>query len=216
MVLLVTNLTVVTWRRIPLTPPRYGVWCVHAGIILLILGTSYYYHDKVEGTLRLYTNPQFGPVSTDHFYDKDERALYVKIDGTLWNWYALPSLPRFKAYDSALGNGAYLNHTDLANITPYIDVQDDRSKPPVRSSLSKTLGWKDELKLDVVGYYPYANISTHFEEDPQASVAGLRMTLPDVHEGQDFETWLVSSAPRYRFNTLQGTELHHPHADPFP
>src|SRR5277367_50402 len=107
--LLIITLVVVTWKRIPLTPPRYGVWCVHAGIILLILGTSYYYHDKVEGTTRLYTNPEFGPVSIDHFYDKDERALYLKVDGTLWNWYALPSLPRFKPYDPSLGNGDYLN-----------------------------------------------------------------------------------------------------------
>src|SRR5436305_1495801 len=36
--LLIVNLTVVTWTRIPFTPPRYGVWCIHSGIIILVLG----------------------------------------------------------------------------------------------------------------------------------------------------------------------------------
>src|SRR5271168_1832873 len=49
MLLLCLNLATVTLTRIPLTPPRYGVWCIHAGIITLITGTSLYYHLKVEG-----------------------------------------------------------------------------------------------------------------------------------------------------------------------
>ncbi len=211
--LLVANLTVVTWIRIPLTPPRYGVWCVHAGIISLILGTSFYYHNKIEGTTRLYTDPQFGPVSIDHFYDRDERALYLKIDGTGWNWYALPSLPRFKAYDAALGNAGELKGRNLKDIQPYVDVQDDKSTAPIRRSLSQTMGWKDELKLAVIGYFPYANIVTRFHEESSANAAGVRVTLPEMHEGQEFETWLVASDPRYRFTSLESTDLEHRIAD---
>jgi len=209
MALLVINLVVVTWNRIPLTPPRYGVWCVHAGIVTLILATSFYYRNKIEGTTRLYTSPEFGPVSTDHFYDKDQRALYLKIDGTMWNWYALPSLPRFKAYDATLGNAAALDRDDLRKIEPYIEVQDDKSKPPIRRSLSQTLGWKDELRLAVVGYYPFANVNTSFAQDPAGDLAGLRVSLPDMHEGENFETWLVGADARHRFTSLEGTDLEH-------
>ena len=48
-ILLIVNLSVVTVSRIPLTVPRYGVWCIHMGIILLVLSLSAYYSQKVEG-----------------------------------------------------------------------------------------------------------------------------------------------------------------------
>ena len=103
--LLIATLVVVTWKRIPLTPPpRYGVWCVHTGIITLILGTCFYYNLKLEGRVRLFVDPAVGPISTDHFYDKDERSLYLKVNDTPWSWYPLPRLPRFKDYDQSLGN----------------------------------------------------------------------------------------------------------------
>ena len=93
MLLLLVNLIVVTWIRIPLTPPRYGVWCVHLGIIILILGTSFYYREKVEGLVRI-------PVgrSADFFYKTGDRALYARVGGRLTAPYPLPSLPRFKNY----------------------------------------------------------------------------------------------------------------------
>src|SRR5688572_21674526 len=64
MVLLVANLITVTFTRIPFTPPRYGVWCVHAGIITLIYGMALYYHNKTEGLALV-------PVkrSADRYYD---------------------------------------------------------------------------------------------------------------------------------------------------
>ena len=40
MLLLCVTLATVTANRIPLTPPRYGVWCIHSGIITLILGMA--------------------------------------------------------------------------------------------------------------------------------------------------------------------------------
>ena len=43
MLLLVVTLATVTWIRIPLTPPRYGVWCIHLGIITLVISTSFHY-----------------------------------------------------------------------------------------------------------------------------------------------------------------------------
>ncbi len=51
MALLVITLVVVTLRRIPLTPPRYGVWMIHLGIILLVITSSAYYSQKTEGLM---------------------------------------------------------------------------------------------------------------------------------------------------------------------
>src|ERR1700722_2256214 len=89
MVLLCLNLVTVTLNRIPLTPPRYGVWCIHSGIITLILGTSLYYHLKVEGKTLI-------PLShmVNVFYDSGERALYARVlKGELYGMHPLPSLP---------------------------------------------------------------------------------------------------------------------------
>ena len=95
MLLLCLNLAVVTLNRIPLTPPRYGVWCIHSGIVTLIVGTSLYYHLKVEGKTLI-------PVShlVNLFYDSGERALYARVlKGEMYGMRPLESLPRFGNYD---------------------------------------------------------------------------------------------------------------------
>jgi len=48
-VLLCLNVTVVTIRRIPLRLANLGVWAIHAGIIVLCIGSYYYFGTKVEG-----------------------------------------------------------------------------------------------------------------------------------------------------------------------
>ena len=48
-VLLCTTLTVVTVRRIPLRLVNAGVWMIHTGIIVLCIGSYYYFGTKVEG-----------------------------------------------------------------------------------------------------------------------------------------------------------------------
>ena len=47
--LLCVNLIVVTVRRIPLTIINLGVWMIHTGIIILAIGSVYYFSTKVEG-----------------------------------------------------------------------------------------------------------------------------------------------------------------------
>ncbi|MFQ5495512.1 MAG: hypothetical protein ACE5EX_09040, partial [Phycisphaerae bacterium] len=48
-ILLCLNLTVVTLRRIPFRLVNLGVWSIHAGIIVLCLGSYYYFGTKIEG-----------------------------------------------------------------------------------------------------------------------------------------------------------------------
>lgn len=47
--LIAANITVTTLRRIPWRPVNYGVWMIHSGILLLILGSVVYFGTKVEG-----------------------------------------------------------------------------------------------------------------------------------------------------------------------
>ncbi len=171
--LLIVNLTVVTWTRIPFTPPRYGVWGIHSGIIILILGMATYYRHKVEGTTLIPVNR-----TVDHFYDSSERMLYVRVDGSSASGHSLPSLPRFKVYSAERGNADRLRGDDLKNIEPYVRVRDDNGG--VRSEkLANAIGLKD-LTLDVVGYWPYANIIDSFVEG-QGDLTGVRVTLQSPH-----------------------------------
>jgi hypothetical protein len=49
MALLAANLAVTTVRRIPLRAVNLGVWMIHSGIIILIVGSVIYFGTKVEG-----------------------------------------------------------------------------------------------------------------------------------------------------------------------
>jgi len=47
--LICLTLVVVTLRRIPFKPINFGVWMIHSGIIVLALGSAWYFGTKVEG-----------------------------------------------------------------------------------------------------------------------------------------------------------------------
>jgi hypothetical protein len=49
MVLICLNLTTATLRRIPFRAVNYGVWMIHTGIIILCLGSFWYFSTKIEG-----------------------------------------------------------------------------------------------------------------------------------------------------------------------
>ncbi len=47
--LIAANMVWTTLRRIPFRPVHYGVWTIHTGIIVLIVGSVWYFATKVEG-----------------------------------------------------------------------------------------------------------------------------------------------------------------------
>jgi hypothetical protein len=49
MILIAVNIVVTTLRRIPFKTVNYGVWMIHTGIIVLIVGSFIYFGTKVEG-----------------------------------------------------------------------------------------------------------------------------------------------------------------------
>jgi hypothetical protein len=198
--LLILNLSTVTWRRIPLTPPRYGVWCVHLGIITLILGTSFYYRNKTEGLTRI-------PVgqSMDYFYDTGMRAIYARVDGRMTAPFPLPSLPRFKDYTNA--DDPVFKHWDLQGFIPYFLTVDTNTGEPKPETLKDELGVND-VSFDVTGYWPYAEVRTDYVDDPSSNISGLAVHLDDAHGGDATPTaWLIGSDPSAKATDLGGVEL---------
>ncbi len=214
MALLVANLIVVTWRKIPLTPPRYGVWCVHAGIITLVLGTAIHYGNKVEGRVRIYTDPSGGPNSVDSYYDKDERALFVRTGRDIPAAFTLPALPRFQEYDEAAGNAATLRRRGLWDRPLTLPVA-DRTGKVHDESLAELVGAKGDLKFDVVGYYPYANVRTDFDtSDPTSHVTGVELSMGDPQDPATVSDWyVVASDPRFRADNDHLMEVQHLEGD---
>src|SRR5271170_6688657 len=164
MLLLCLNLATVTLNRIPLTPPRYGVWCIHTGIVTLIVGSSLYYHLKVEGKTLIPVNHV-----VNLFYDSEERALYARVlKGEMYGMRPLESLPRFGNYDDR-HNPARLRRKDLTGIHNFIPIglQSDSS-----NELSDWLGLSQPVSIDIVGFYSYADVQENVLDDPSSKEVG--------------------------------------------
>jgi hypothetical protein len=219
MVLLVANLIVVTWRRIPLTPPRYGVWCIHAGIITLICGTSLYYARKVEGRIMIFKDPRVGPTVVDHFYDKDQRSLYVRYTRGMEQEQMeipLPTLPRFKEYDDKSGSGDALASRGLTGMDPASEVVDPDTGNTHQESLGKSMGYSGAMTMDVIGFYPYANVNTDFVTDPGSNQTGIEVVRLRVADQQPVDEFtLVGSDPQHNSEVERAPmDLRHLEATP--
>ncbi len=208
MILLVMNLITVTWRRIPLTPPRYGVWCIHAGIITLICGTSLYYNRKVEGRIRIFKDPLLGPTSVDHFYDKDQRSLYVRIGPEEPIEIPLPTLPRFKEYDDTHGGANRLASRGLTGICPTMEVTDSGTGDKRMENIAQFIGCTGQLKFDVIGFYPYANVIPNFGTDPASQITGVDVTMKWADDQQMADAAAPGQSAIEQW-TLAGTDAEH-------
>jgi hypothetical protein len=172
----------VTFVRIPFTKPRFGVWMVHTGIVTLIFGMGYYYKNKVEGLAIVMK----GSTAT-HFYDSGERSLHMKVGGVPIESVRLPSLPRFKPYAEELGNADRLDKSDLRGITPMVSMGEGKTR-----KVSDEFGTED-IKLDVVGYYPWATVRSSIVDldgagETRASSRlngndAIKLTMTDPHTG---------------------------------
>jgi len=187
-VLLISTLITVTIQRIPFTPPRWGVWMVHIGIVMLVGGAAYYYGNKVEGSALLLPGR-----STVGYYDRWERALYFQAGGVVGK-VPLPSLPRFHAYSTGYGNADYLDRKDLKNLNPVVRRAGANGGTEVLSA-ADAVGAKD-LKFTVTGYWPYANIRQKLVEDPAVNRVGYTFTLPDPGDTTPRDRLLSADLPQ--------------------
>jgi hypothetical protein len=198
MLLLCLNLAVVTLNRIPLTPPRYGVWCIHSGIVTLIVGTSLYYHLKVEGKTLI-------PVGhlVNLFYDSGERALYARVlKGELYGMRPLEGLPRFGNYDGEHDPGR-LRRAGLMGIDSFtpVGLQSDSSV------LSSWLGLTQPVTLDVVGFYSYAEVVEDVVSDPSSNETGVEVNVVGGRAEQTSQFMLRATDPSASHQFFGATEL---------
>jgi hypothetical protein len=206
MLLLCLNLIVVTTNRIPLTPPRYGVWCIHAGIIILITGTSLYYHLKVEGKTLI---PLGHTVNL--FYDSGQRALYARVlKGETYGMHPLPSLPRYGSYDDA-HDPDRLRRSDLSGINSFIPIG-----LPSNSSndLSSWLGLSQPVTLDVVGYYSYADVVEDVTDDPTSTTTGVEVNVDTPRPDGSSRFMLRATDPTASHQFFGPTELEYRQVSP--
>ena len=208
--LLVTNLLVVTFDRIPFTPPRYGVWTVHTGIVLLVFGMVYYFSNKVEGLALVRVGE-----TVDYYYDGFERSLYVKADRRKAEPIPLKDLPRFAAYAPQLGNADYLARQDgLSGIEPTLRDYDPATRTGVAKPLAKVLGLPGDepLAFDVLAYYPYAVVGATYSE-ADAGKTGLKLTLRDPQTAQERVQWMVAGDQGQEEETIATLRLKHLNRD---
>lgn len=177
MVLLVSTLATITWTRIPFTPPRYGVWMVHVGIVVLIYGMFLYYSFKVEGL----TLVPMGQTAT-HFYLNNERALYMRVSNAPMQTEDLPSLPRYHAYAPRLGNEGSLAAKDLKGITPIVSMRDEKTGRLIPKPLNAALGLPELVKVDVVEYWPYAKVVSSPLVEPGVESVGVKLQWEEPAE----------------------------------
>ena len=194
-VLLIATLVTVTLQRIPFTPPRWGVWMVHTGIVMLVGGAAYYYGNKIEGSALMLPGR-----TTVGFYDRWDRALYFQAGGVV-SKVPLPSLPRFHAYSAEQGNGASLDRKDLQNLTPVVRRADPSANSLGGSgtqviSAAEAVGAKT-LAFTITGYWPYADIREKLVEDPAKGVVGYKFELPDYGDTQPRDRLAAAALPRY-------------------
>lgn len=191
---LVLNLSAVTIERIPFTPPRYGVWMIHSGIIVLVFGMMLYFKYKTEGM----TFIRVGQTSS-RYYDLNERSLYMRFNGIQLKHQPLPSLPRFKPAGPEWGNAARLDRKELRNIEPMVYLPDQATGQYLASPVWRQFQLPDKLEIDIVAFHPYATITSRVIDAPDATAPIIRLDVIDPHDDQPSTHHVSWTDPRRRW-----------------
>jgi hypothetical protein len=194
-VLMLATLIVVTLRRIPLSIYKLGVWTIHSGVVVLVLGCFVYFGGKYEGEARIYLGR---PVHT--FYDDTQRALYVTP---------------LDAAGAPIADAAMLPIASGRNALPYYHTrlpQDGNGLDvPVSTAALAGAGALKDLTLKIVGYYPFADMLQTWQ--PGGASAPLN---PAVALAPD--TWLRANVPAEQYLSFGRDEasigyVYHPSAE---
>ena len=65
----------------------------------------------------------------------------------------------------------------LSNIQASIDIHDEKTGQWTHPNISEVMHWKDALRFDVIGYYPYAEVQTDFVEDPAGDLTRVELSM---------------------------------------
>jgi len=154
MILIAINIAVTTVRRIPFKPVNYGVWMIHTGILILIVGSFIYFGTKVEGDT---------PVARRRVVASYEE---VAADGTKTmrevDFLASPGVR------AVSGEGDDAVAFEVTTIDPDWELLtgDDKGKRAYSVTVAVTRGEKRYMRQLLVGY-PQLTEDLIFTDDPQ-------------------------------------------------
>jgi hypothetical protein len=183
LILFVVNMVVTTVRRIEFRFENLGVLTVHAGIVVLALGSAYYATFKQEGDVLLTAGPldaakgvpSLGPAESG-FFDNTATVLRVrqlrstaerlalKIPPELdWEQRLLSGVPRYNAYNLGAA-GATLGRPAGADAGE--DAGRTLNQPVMRMPVPRDHGplVDPDIALRVVGYAPYVELMEDWRE----------------------------------------------------
>jgi hypothetical protein len=154
MILIAINIAVTTVRRIPFKAVNYGVWMIHTGILVLIVGSFIYFGTKVEGDT---------PVARRRVVATYE---VVAADGTRSTRTA--EVLAAPGNRTVSGEGADATTFEVMSIDPDWELLtgDDRGKRTYSVTVAVTRGEKRYMRQLLVGY-PQLTEDLIFTDDPQ-------------------------------------------------
>lgn len=176
--LLCANMAITTVRRIPLNVINAGVWMIHTGIIILSLGSVYYFTTKVEGD---------APVA--------RRAVTIALldeegGGVLGSTrvLAMPGLT------TSVGIGDRRYDVSVQSIDPAWELLsgDDAGERAFSVNLMIERGDGERFIRQVIAGYPDYTEDLVFSDDPgqpfkrHVKVTGERLFDPDLLVGLEF------------------------------
>ncbi|MEM1213881.1 MAG: hypothetical protein AAGI68_16455 [Planctomycetota bacterium] len=187
LILFVINMVWATIRRIPFDLPRAGVLTIHSGIVIMALGSLLYGQFKLEGDMFLVRQDLAGPGQsfTQYFYDRNDPALYLSLNGQPATPIPLKGkLPRYNDY--TLGE---------------LDI-------PIHETPGFSQRYTDRLRVSIVGFFAYAEMTAKLIDlsDTAAVRAGqtaglapgVRMAVGDIHHAHGEAQTLLAGVPDRR------------------
>ncbi len=209
------NLIVTTVRRIEFNFKNLGVLSVHAGIIIIALGSLFYTRYKLEGDVLL-PAPQTTQVGTQQpvpqfsFFSREEVVLYLAQEMGFsgqprYEQRPLHRLPRYNDYDLNVNIpadaptlsdtlGASHNHGDLSSRKLNINV------PTRPDSIID-----HDITIDIVGYANYAELESHWYKVPlEAGEQPNPLTVIDMYAAVPGSS-VPQDRPLFRFPFFPNT-----------
>ncbi|MBC03693.1 MAG: hypothetical protein CMJ34_10395 [Phycisphaerae bacterium] len=175
--LLCVNMTITTIRKIPLNKINAGVWMIHTGIIMLCLGSVYYFMTKVEGD---------SPVA--------RRAVSVALvdeEGGVLDTAGLLAMP---GNTTSLGIGGRQYDIQVQSIDPAWELLsgEDAGERAFSVNLMVERGDGNRFIRQVIAGYPEYTEDLIFSDDPgqpfkrNVKVNGERIFDQSLMVGLDF------------------------------
>ncbi len=209
-ILLCLNLICVTVERIPLTPPRYGVWTIHMGVVVLVMGMVFYYTMKTEGLAIVFQGR-----ATAHYYDMHQRALFLRLNTPAGAYQLEPkplaNLPRFKVHDS---NSRRMAAEGLRGLVPMIRWPNSQTGEFETLTVAEKFKLPSDLHIDLLAYYPHATIESRPVQTGAPDKTAIELIIHDPHadmpghgadDGHDhgvITRWISADEPTRRMTPM--------------